>query len=469
MEDDPDFTNTQSNDDNRKEKKKSTYGIYPYTTFRQIWEYLMFFMSMICLWEIPFEIIFELSFKPYIILPALLIDLIYFIDIFIVKRTGVLQYGIIKLDKKSISSSFPKWKFIIYCCSAVPYYIIGYLLKNRIAYNCLISLKLLRMLRLYDSQKAIYNTLVYNHPASKIAILFCFLITIAHFSACIFWYTGFKEIPGKSWIIDAKIFNKPRPIQYFHTLYYITTTILTIGYGDLHPYTFPEVCVVIGVEAVGVFFYNYLVSNLVSIVADPSRHSFLTRYQRVYSTFKSNSASKESMEELMRYYEYVWERDRDRADFYEMASKLPNVLQKKLAYELHRDVFEKVTAFQGAGHEVLEKVALALIPRIFTPGDVLLKAGRVNNRMYFINEGKVALINTNGMIVDECNGVKGSVIGEESVINGNPEIFSSIAKTYVEAFELLKDDFDEIAMLHPRLQTQLQNTTSQLTMKRIDI
>lgn len=469
MEYDQDFSNSQRSNYNQQGKKKSTYGLYPYTTFRQIWEYLMFFMSMICLWEIPFEIIFELNFEPYIILPALLIDLIYFIDIYIVMRTGVLQYGIIKLDKKSILSHLPKWKLIIYCLSAIPYYLIGYFLKNRIVYNCFISFKLLRMLRLYDSCWVINNTLVYNHPASRIAILFCFLITIAHFSACIFWYTGFKEIPNKSWIVDAKIITKSRPIQYFHTLYYITTTILTIGYGDLHPYTFPEVCVVIGVEAVGVFFYNYLVSNLVSIVADPSRHSFLTRYQRVYSTFKSKSASKESMEELMRYYEYVWERDRDRADFYEIASKLPEGLQKKLAYALHRDVFEKVTAFQGAGHEVLEKVALTLIPRIFTPGDVLLKAGRVNNRMYFITEGKVALINTNGLIVDECSGRKGSVIGEESVINGNPEIFSSIAKTYVEAFELLKEDFDEIAMLHPRIQTQLQNTTTQLSMKRIDI
>ncbi|KAK8884131.1 hypothetical protein M9Y10_043237 [Tritrichomonas musculus] len=462
-------SNLQRNDSNLKEKKKTSYGIYPYSLFREIWEYLMFFMSMICLWEIPYEIVFNLDLTFYFVLPALFIDLFYLIDIFIVKRTGVLKYGVIKLDKESISASIPKWKFIIYCISPIPFYLIGFILHSRKVYNCFVCLKLLRMLRLYDSCWAINNTLVYNHPASRIIILFCFLITIAHFSACIFWYTGFREIPNKSWIVEAKIINKPVSIQYFHTLYYITTTILTIGYGDLHPYTFPEVCVVIGVEAVGVFFYNYLVSNLVSIVADPSRHSFLTKYQRVYSTFKSKEASKESMEELMRYYEYVWERDRDRADVYEIASKLPAKLQNKLAYELHRDVFTKVTAFQGASHEALEKVAIALIPRIFTPGDILLKAGRVNNRMYFITEGKVALINSNGMIVDECTGFKGSVIGEESVINGNPELFSSIAKTYVEAFELMKEDFDEIVMLHPQIQRTLQNTTTQHAIKRIDI
>ncbi|OHS96218.1 cation channel family protein [Tritrichomonas foetus] len=442
------------------------YGFYPYCRARQVWEYIIYFLSMVCLWEIPYEIFFNLDKTFYYVLPALFIDLFYLIDIFIVLRTGVLHYGVVKLDKKSIRMNIPTWKLIVYWLSLWPYYMIGFFAKSKPVFNALVCLKLLRMLRLRDAGRVIKNTLVYNHPVSRFMTLFCILITIAHYCACIFWYTGFKEIPRRSWLVEAKIITKPKEIQYFHALYYITTTILTIGYGDLHPYTFPEVCVVIGVEAVGVFFYNYLVSNMVSIVADPSRNSFLSKYQRIYSAFKSRGVSAESMGELMRYYEYVWERDRDRADFYETASKLPDGLQKKLAYELHADVFEKVAAFQGASREALERVALALIPRIFTPGDFLLKAGRVSNRMYFINEGKVGLINSNGAIVGECDGIDGSVIGEASVLNGTPEQISSIAETYVEAFELLKEDFDEIVMVHPQIQAQLQSKGTNYQQKR---
>jgi hyperpolarization activated cyclic nucleotide-gated potassium channel 2 len=438
----------------------STYGIYPYNIWRRVWEYLMYFLSMVCLWQLPYEWFFDLERSFLYIFPALIIDAFFLIDIFVVMRTGILQYGVIKLDKATIRSTFKTWRLVIYWLSPWPYYLIGWFLKSDLTFNVLLALKCLRFLRLYDAQHVIQDTLVYISPVSRMMTLFCGFFTIAHFSACIFWYTGYYEIPHHSWLIESKIMSKPKAIQYFHTLYYILTTILTIGYGDLHPYTFPEVCVVIAIEAIGVFFYNFLVSNMVSIVADPSRNSFLSKYQRIYSAFRWRGVSPETMEELLKYYEYVWERDRDRADFYETASKMPEGLQKKLALALHMDVFTKVDALRGADEEVLERVAMALRPRIFTPGDFLIKAGRVSNRMFFITEGKIGIMNKNGAIVRSFDGMNGVVLGEASVLNGSEETASGIAETYVEAFELMKDDFDEIAAAFPQLQNQLQRRSA---------
>lgn len=437
------------------------YGIYPYHILRRIWEYIMYFLSMIVLWEIPFEWAFNFHKSFVWLIPALVVDCFFVADIFIVRRTGVLQYGVIKLDKASIDSTIPNWRLIIYWLSPWPYYLIGFFAKNNLLFNILLLIKFLRLVRLYDANHVIKNTLVYISPLSKMATLFTTLLTIVHICACIFWYTGYVEIPKTSWLTESKISEKPKIIQYFHTVYYITTTILTIGYGDLHPYTFPEICVVICVEAVGVFFYNFLVSTMVSIVADPSRNSFLSKYQRIYSAFKWRGISDDSMRELLRYYEYVWERDRDRADFFETASKMPEGLQKRLALALHMEVFNKVEAFRDANEEVLERVAMALRPRIFTPGDFLIKAGRVSNRMYFVTEGKVDMINPGGSLINVLDGANGCVLGESSIINGSEETASAIAETYVEAFELMKEDFDEIAELHPQLQNGLMPRTSQ--------
>lgn len=452
---------TDDNIDQRVFTEKS-YGFYPYHSIRKVWEYIMFFMCMLCLWELPYEWLFNLD-RPFLyLLPALIIDLFFVADIFVIYRTGVLQYGVIKLDKDSIRSKLPLWRQIVYWISPIPFYLFGWVLhivgkdQDYVAFRLLVSLKAIRFIRLYDSINVIKDTLVYIGPASKMFTLFCGFFTIAHFSACIFWYTGFVEIPSTSWLLEAKIIQKPKYIQYFHSLYYITTTILTIGYGDLHPYTFPEVCVVIFIEACGVFCYNFLVSNMVSIVADPSRNSFLTKYQRIYSAFKCRGVTDDSMQELLRYYEYVWERDRDRVDFYETASKMPEGLQKKLALALHSDVFNKVEAFRGASEEVLERVAMALRPRIFTPGDFLIKSGRVSNRMFFITEGKVEVTTAAGQLITVFDGVNGCVLGEASLLNGTEEQASAIADTYVEAFELMKDDFDEIVAHHPQLQDSLQ-------------
>jgi hyperpolarization activated cyclic nucleotide-gated potassium channel 2 len=440
------------------------YGIYPYTFWRRVWEYVIYFLSMLCLWELPYEWFFDLP-RPFLyILPALIIDVFFLVDIFVVMRTGILQYGVIKLDKASIRGSFKTWRLVVYWLSPWPYYLIGWfsmrVTNDSLLFNILVGLKALRFLRLYDAQQVIQGTLVYIGPISRMMTLFCHFFTIAHISACIFWYTGYKEIPYRSWLIECKIVSKPVPIQYFHTLYYVLTTILTIGYGDLHPCTFTELCVVIGIEAVGVFFYNFLVSTMVSIVADPSRNSFLSKYQRIYSAFRWRGVSHESMEELLKYYEYVWERDRDRADFYETASKLPEGLQKKLALALHVEVFTKVDALRGADEEALERVAMALRPRIFTPGDFLLKAGRVSNRMFFLTEGKIGVVGQNGMVISSLDGANGVVLGEASVLFGGEEQASAIAETYVEAFELMKEDFEEIAAAYPQIQNQLRRRSA---------
>lgn len=435
--------------------EKKPYGVYPYQKKRRLWEYFIYFLGMVCLWELPFEWFFNMNRPYYYVLPALIIDIFFAIDIYIVKHTGVIEYGIIRLDKKSIESRLPRWKIIIYCLSIIPYYLIGWFADNDIAFRVLVSLKALRLLRIYDAEMVIKNTLVYISSTSRMIILFCQLFTIVNLCACIFWYVGHVEIPGESWLIETGVYNKPPWDQYFHVIYYITTTVLTIGYGDLHPYTFAEVCVVIFVEVFGVLFYNFLISNMVSIIADPSRNIFLNKFKRIYSVFKSRGVSDLSMQNLLQYYEYIWETDRDRADFYEATSKMPLGLQKRLELALHMDIFNRVEVFNGASEEALEKIALALKPRIFTPGDHLVKAGRVSERMFFIVEGTLDLITPSGALVATVDGLTGAVIGENSMMNDAEEQASAIASTYVEAYELDKKDFQSIADLHPILSDPL--------------
>lgn len=443
-----------------------SYGIYPYSPYRRAWEYIMCILSMLCFFEIPFEWCFNFDLTWLYVVFALIMDCFYVADIFVIKRTGVLQYGVIKLDKRSIKENIPTWRTLIYWITPWPFYMIGFFMKNSLLYRILVLIKLLRLFRLYDAYRVIRNTLVYISPISKMMTLFMILFCIVHFCACLFWYVGHSQLPDDGWIFHSNLVAKPLIVQYFHTVYYITTTVLTIGYGDIHPHTFPEICVVIVIEALGVFFYNFLVSNMVSIVADPSRNSFLTKYQRIYSAFKWRGISDASMCELLRYYEYVWERDRDRADFYETASKMPEGLQKRLALALHMEVFNKVSFLKNMPHDALERVAMALKPRIFTPGDFLIKCSRVSNRMFFITEGKVDVISKTGELLNTLDGANGCILGETSLINRTEEVASVIAETYVEAFELTKEDFDEIVEIHPQIQEGLINGAS---MSKLDI
>ena len=228
------YSLSQFENDDKIYKIQEEYGIYPYDNFRRIWEYLIFFVSFVCLWDIPFEILINPNRPIWYIVIMLIIDVLYFIDIIIVKRTGIIQNGVMKMDKVTILKSIPKSKLFIYYLSPWPFYLIGWALDNDYLFFGLLLLKLLRMVRLHESMNTITDTLIYMNLVSKMFTLFCKMFSIMHFSACIFWFTGFLEIPHRSWLVEANIIDKPRVIQYFHSLYYIATTTLTIEIGRAH-------------------------------------------------------------------------------------------------------------------------------------------------------------------------------------------------------------------------------------------
>ena len=435
-------------DSSEEPDNKRAYGIYPYHPLRRTWEYAMYIVCLLSLWELPFEWFFNFPMRWYWVLPALFLDVLCFADIFIYGRTGVLHFGLIELDRETIRADIKKWKLVIFWLSPWPIYLIGFFMDNRLVFRILICLKLLRIVRLVDARNRINNTLIYISSYSKIAVLFSILFTIVHVCTCIFWFIGNQELPGESWLKDVvQISDKDEFIQYLHTFYYATTTILTVGYGDIHPHTFNEILCVICMEACGVLFYNILVSSMVSILANPSKNAFMSRYQRIYAAFKWRGVSDEALLELLRYYDYVWEQDRNQLDFYETVQKMPESLQKRLALSLHLSTFNRIEKLRNCDLDMLESIALALKPKVFTPGDYLIKAGRVSSRLYILAEGTVDVISRDGLRLKTFDGSVGVIIGESSLATGNEEPVSIMANTYVEAFELSKDDFDEITEL----------------------
>jgi hypothetical protein len=235
--------------------------------------------------------------------------------------------------------------------------------------------------------------------------------------------------------------------QYLWSFYFITSTVLTVGFGDIHAITISEVYWMICMELLGCFAYSFVSSKVVSILVDPAMNTFLTRHNRLYSAFKRRGVSEESLHEMIRYQEFVWERDRDRDDFYELWHRMPESLRKRIALAVHMPVFQKLERLSETAHAMLAEVAFALKPRIFTPGDFLIKAGRVSPVMIFLVEGVVAILRPSGEVVENIDANSGTIIGEASVIDGVQETVSVVACTYLEAFELSKEDFDRIGLV----------------------
>lgn len=430
---------------------RDQYGIYPYSRVRRFWEYTMLLMSCISLMEIPFDWLFDFPRTKAYVFSALALDAFYFADLYVFYHTGILVCGIVRTDKESIMKSLKRWKKFIYWIVPWPFYIIGYLLHNNYVYDALVLLKFLRILRLVDAHNEIRNKIIIYGAASTMYILLCYLLLIVQYLACTWWAIGKYQNGTNTWLIQSGVAEYSKISQYFRTYYYITTTITTIGYGDLHPYNFNEILIFIFIELIGCFYYNFFISMMVTIVADPLKLAFYRQFRSVYQTLKSQGLDDDAIHEVLVYSEYIWDKDKDRSEFYDAALTLPISLQKRLELALHMEVFNMVNSLKDKPDYALEKVAFKLKPRIFSPGENLIVNGQVSKKMIFVKSGKMSAYSTTGSLVQTLNGTNGCVLGEPSLLLGRSETVTVIADTFVEAFILTKEDYDDIPEIHPQI------------------
>ena len=409
----------------------------------------MFFASIFSIWAIPFIFTFWNSeiFHTLDFLPAFILDLFFFADIFVIFHTGFLKDGVVFNDKQT---HIPFWREVIMWIAPWPIISIGYFLNNLQLTRILSFFYLFRLVRLFDSSYTISTTLVYIHPVSKFLLYFSLFFTVIHIFSCIIWGIGNSEMEHSknSWLLIKGTSKESFLGQYFHSLYFITTTVLTIGYGDLHPVTFNEIIVTIIIELLGVFCYSFLTSNLVAHGANPSYLSFLAKFQLKDQALKRQGISSPSRIELLRYYEYIWEKSQNTS--FESISRnlgLPNSLQKKIGLALRSNLFSSIPALSELSYEVYEQIALSLKLRIFTPGDYLIRPGKVSNRIFLISDGTVSLVSLTGALIARLNNASGVILGEESMIYRTEETACAYAETYVEAYELLRADFESIPEL----------------------
>jgi hypothetical protein len=97
---------------------------------------------------------------------------------------------------------------------------------------------------------------------------------VAHWSACLFYAIGIAELEGlpTTWLTLVGIEDAPLMVKYVYALYLALTTIVTVGYGDIHPVTTYERCCILIIMLVGAFLYAFNINEIGNIV---SRYNIL--------------------------------------------------------------------------------------------------------------------------------------------------------------------------------------------------
>lgn len=196
------------------------------------------------------------------------------------------------------------------------------------------ALRLARLARL----QAEWRTQTLVHPAVfRLGFFSVWAALLAHGIAC-----GWIALDGGG----ASHADVP---PYLRALYWTTTTLATVGYGDVTPVGPRQVAYATAVMVLGAAMFGYLIGNVATLLAnaDGLRALHLARVERAVLSLRGHGVPYALVERVRDYYDYLWESRRG-AD-QRLFEDLPPSLQIEVALELNRPILERASRRSATG------------------------------------------------------------------------------------------------------------------------
>ncbi|HCM24971.1 MAG: hypothetical protein A2Z99_02415 [Treponema sp. GWB1_62_6] len=387
-------------------------------------------------------------------------------DVLLGFATAVRRRNVLISDPAGIAASYLRGTLVPDLLAALPLAPLVLLLFGpaaAVAANILLLARLLYLSRFSRLLHTVEKSLKLNPSIMRLI-------------GMIFWFTLVAHLLALGWIaigaaarveLDFGIIKNldetvPQLERYVRALYFMTTTMATIGYGDISPHKdrIIELVYTIFVQFVGVGMYGYIIGNVSSMLAnlDVAKAAFRRRMEEVNAYMRSHRLPHEMRTRIRDYYDYMWEVHQSTGEE-PLLDKLPRSLSLEVRLFLNREILSKVPFFKDADEVFVREIVTELRALIFVPGDYIVRKGEFGDCMYFISSGRVEVMISEPTVIATLR--SGSHFGEMSLVEGGARNASVVARDYCDVYELSKESFELLRSRHPEFDRRVQEVVAE--------
>ena len=343
-------------------------------------------------------------------------DIICIIDLFLSFFRSYYNYNF-KLVKsnKLIIKYYLKYDFFFDLLSAIPIFSIN-------KYNCykkefqekcykyempknFVVLKILSLLKSSKVKKILgrkknqaldrfIELISDNYTIERIFIIFISTlkyIGIFHFFVCLHIFIGNHSY--SNWLILTQAENKPFFYQYITSLYFILTTLTTVGYGDIICQSLLERIFQIIILAIGSVLYPYAVSSIGNLIKNDSnakikQQNNLTMLENIRRDYPNIS-----FKLYNKIFQYLESKSSslEKYDTNSLIESLPFSLKNHILFTMYKSQITNFKFFKRNNNSVfIAEVLNNFIPSIARKNEFLIYEGEILEEIIFIKDGRIS-------------------------------------------------------------------------------
>ena len=452
------------------EEEINTLYLEPNSLFSIIFDFIIFSINIISLFEVPFYLAINHPFCKkkqitFIFLINFIIELLNIIDLFLGFFRAFYNWEEQLIHKnKIIAKNYITSWFLFDLIASVPFYTINRLyepickereiLSNN--YNVVINnlnyifinnrlFKIIKIFKDNQAWKIISNNLNdYGYNKLRIIIYIFLFYASINYAACLYIFIGRNSFPN--WILETKLETEEFLNIYICAIYILIMAITTVGYGDITCYSFNErifqiLLLIIGIVAYSTvisFLSNYIKKNNEKSVDYEKRLSILDDIKRTHPNLPG-----QLYEKIVRYLKFknIYEKKLK----YIIFDCLPVGLKNNLILEMYKPIIKNFIFFKNFNNtDFIVRVILAFKPIMAYKNDILVNDGELVKDIIFVEKGILSVelpinmkdkqenidkyLNETLLSIEE--GPNYQQIGNNIIIQGNnPNLNNAINKT----------------------------------------